>query len=110
MTYVFSFEKLIVWQKAKDLVVWSYSVTKVLPDSEKFGLVSQINRAVVSVSANIAEGNSRETNKDKIRFLNIAYGSLMETLNHYYILKELQYINEETFTEFKLKLSKYRNF
>lgn len=104
MVYTFSFEKLIVWQKARQLVVWSYGITKNLPDRERFGLISQIDRAVVSISANIAEGNSKNSDKEKLRYISIAYGSLMEVLNHYYILKDLHLIDNNTFDELKEKI------
>lgn len=101
MTYQFSFEKLVVWQKARSFVLWSYEITSTLPQEEKFGLTSQINRAAVSISANIAEGNSKNTNKEKLRYISLAYGSLMEVLNHYFILFDLKYIDEKTFSSSK---------
>ncbi len=69
------FKDFIVWQKGRVLVKEVYQLTKSLPDNEKYGLTSQINRAVVSIPANIAEGSGRKTNLDFCRFLDIANGS-----------------------------------
>lgn len=87
-----SFEDLIVWQKAHQLVLEIYKITDDFPSEEKFGLVSQMRRAVVSVPANITEGFRKRGIKDKLNFYNIAQGSLDE-LNYYIILsKDLGYM------------------
>ena len=91
----FAFQSLEIYKQAKALAVRSYRLTGRFPDNEKYSLVSQINRAAVSVSANIVEGYSRNTVKDKKHFLNIAYGSLMEMVCEYEISKELGYISDE---------------
>ena len=78
-TTVRSHRDLLVWQKAMDLVDRVYDLTEVFPVREGFGLTSQITRAVVSVPANIAEGQARSTSRDFANFLAIARGSLMET-------------------------------
>jgi len=75
---VFRFQKLEIYGLAMDIVKDSYSLTKTFPAEERFALVPQMNRAVVSVPSNIAEGISRGSRKDQIHFLNISYGSLME--------------------------------
>ena len=67
-----NYKELIVWQKARVLVKDVYMLIANFPDDEKFGISSQMKRAAVSISSNIAEGAGRETNKDFIRFLNIA--------------------------------------
>jgi len=74
-----SHRELLVWQKAMDLVDRIYDLTESFPAREGFGLTGQITRAVVSVPANIAEGQARSTAKDFANFLAIARGSLMET-------------------------------
>jgi len=89
MNMEFAFEKLKVWQQAKDLSVYIYRLSNSWPKTESFGLKSQITRAAVSVSANIAEGCSRYSNKDKKRFFEIAYGSNMEVLNHIIIAESI---------------------
>ena len=76
--HVYPFEKLRVWESARQLIREIYSVTKAFPRSEMYGLTSQANRAAVSVAANLAEGSSRTSRKDQAHFSQIAYGSLME--------------------------------
>jgi len=63
---VYSFEKLECWQQARQLAVWTYQVTKTFPAEEKFGMISQMRRAAVSIASNLAEGSSRKTEKIKI--------------------------------------------
>lgn len=88
-----SFRDLTVWQKAHQFVPAIYQITKVFPADERFGLTSQIRRASVSVAANIAEGFSKRSKLDKVRFFNIAQGSLEEF--HYYLIlgHDLGYAN-----------------
>ena len=74
----YSFEKLRVWQSARELARAVYLTTGSFPRSEVYGLVSQCNRAAISVAANLAEGSSRRSPKDQAHFSEIAYGSLME--------------------------------
>jgi len=86
-----SFEDLIVWQKAHQLVLAVYRITSSFPKSEQFGLVSQMRRAAVSIPANIAEGFGKSGAADKARYLNISQGSL-EELRYYLILtNDLEY-------------------
>lgn len=91
----YSFEKLKVWQEAKKLVVDVYHLLDSFPKFEKYALCDQIRRAIVSVPSNIAEGSGRRSLKEQIHFLEIAYGSLMETYNQLLIAIELTYITEE---------------
>jgi four helix bundle protein len=74
----YPFEKLNVWQSAREIAVSTDRATSDFPQREVYGLTSQCNRAAVSVSANIAEGTSRKSLKDQAHFSEIAYGSLME--------------------------------
>jgi four helix bundle protein len=76
--HIYPFEKLRVWQNARELVKSVYRMTKAYPRNEVYGLTSQTNRAAVSVAANLAEGSSRTSRKDQAHFSQIAYGSLME--------------------------------
>lgn len=84
-----SYRDLRVWEKSMDLVVESYRVSRLLPKSEMFGLISQIQRAAVSIPANIAEGHGREHLGDYLRHLSIASGSLMELETHMLIITRL---------------------
>ena len=78
---MFRFEKLGVWQKAVELADRVYALTRNFPDAERFGLTSQMRRAAVSVSSNVAEGSGRSSDKDFAHFVEIAYGSLMEVVS-----------------------------
>ena len=90
---------LIVYQKSKDLVMSVYGILDSFPDSERFALSSQIRRAVVSIPSNIAEGMGRVSDKDQAHFLNIAYGSVMETYAQLDIAHDLGYITDEIFNK-----------
>lgn len=109
MEYQFSFEKLKVWQNSRELVVILYKITNNFPQEERFGLVNQIRRAIISAASNLAEGSSRISLKDQAHFTNLAYSSLMEVLNQLYISKDLNYITEEIFIELKKKIFEISN-
>lgn len=100
---LYGFEKLIVYQQAKEYVLMVYKLLRKFPIEEKFALCDQLRRASVSVVSNIAEGTSRTTLKDKSHFLDIAYGSLMETYSQMDIALELKYIQEEDLCSLKNK-------
>ncbi len=89
------YKQLIVWQKAMDLVEIVYDVK--LPEEEKFNLLSQIKRSAVSIPSNIAEGNGRNSNKEFVRFLQIAKGSLFELQTQIEICIRLHYIKYEKY-------------
>ncbi len=93
---LYSFEKLNVWQKARELNKNIYLISNQFPNEEKFGLTSQIRRAVISVSSNIAEGSSRKSGKEQARYTEIAYGSLLEVLNQIILANDLKYIDSAT--------------
>ena len=107
--YQYSFEKLVVWQDSIALVLLIYTITKEFPSEEKFGLTSQLRRATVSISSNIAEGTSRTTNKDKARFITIAFSSTMEVLNQIIISKKLNFITETQYQELREIINKVAN-
>ncbi len=90
--YTFSFEKLEVWNKCRLLTKKIYEFTSQFPDSEKFGMSSQMRRAIISVCSNIAEGSSRKSGKDQSHFYNMAFSSLMEVLNQIIISNDLNYL------------------
>jgi four helix bundle protein len=77
-----SYRDLLVWQKAMDLAVLCYSLTRSFPKEEAFGLTSQLRRSSSSVAANIAEGHGRENSGSFVQFLRVAQGSLKETETH----------------------------
>lgn len=101
---VYSFEKLNVWQEAKKLVVDVYNLLDAFPKFEKYALCDQIRRAVVSVPSNIAEGSGRKSLKEQIHFLEISYGSLMETYNQLLIAIDLTYISMESVENIKPRI------
>ena len=100
----FSFEKLDVWKRTKEFTIEIYKVTQSFPDTEKFGLVSQLRRAAVSVSSNIAEGSSRKGRKDQARFYVIAFSSSIEVLNQLIISNELGILDDNHYKELREKL------
>lgn len=90
------FRELKVWQKAHSFVLKVYKTTKIFPEWERYGLSSQFQRTAVSIPANIAEGYKRVGKADKLRFFNIAQGSLEECKYYVLLAKDLEYINERT--------------
>ena len=86
-----AFTDLIVWQKAHAFTLGTYALTQKFPRNEMFGLTSQMRRAAVSISANIAEGFKKRSQLDKVRFLNIAQGSLEECRYYLILAKDLGY-------------------
>lgn len=104
MDYKYSFEKLDVWQEARKFVTEIYKVSGTFPSEEKFGLCSQLQRASVSVVSNIAEGVSRQSDKEKIRFIEISYGSLMEVYCQLYISLDLKYLTIDQFETCKMRI------
>ena len=98
-----SYRDLIVWQKAMELVKLVYDLTKKFPKEELFGLTLQIRKAVVSVPSNIAEGQGRNSTRDFLRHLSIAYGSLMETETQDLVAEMQQYITADESQEVLLR-------
>jgi len=92
------FTDLIVWQRSHALVLQVYRLTKSFPSDERFGLTSQLRRAVLSVPTDIAEGSKRQTNPEYARFLNIAEGSLAETEYLLMVSRDLGYLSAATTT------------
>jgi len=105
----YSFEKLEVWQLSKELTKEIYRISNTFPRNEQYGIISQIRRASFSITNNLAEGNSRNSIKDKTRFLEIAFGSLMEVLNILIIVNELEFITNESLTDFRKKINEIGN-
>jgi four helix bundle protein len=92
---VTSYRDLVVWARAMDIVVVCYNLTKQIPQSEIYGLTSQIRRAAVSIPANIAEGHGRRNLGEYIQHLSIANGSLKELETHLLIAGRLHYVKDD---------------
>jgi four helix bundle protein len=90
---------LRAWQEGHILVVNVYRATDSFPKNEQFGLTSQIRRAVISITSNIAEGLSRQTRADKIHFYIMAHGSATEVQNQLLAARDIGYLNKETFID-----------
>lgn len=105
----FYFEKLDVWQNSREFVKQIYEITNSFPEEERYGLTSQIRRASLSVSANISEGSSRDSNKDKARFINMSFSSAIEVLNFLILSNDLGFIERDKFQELRLELEKITN-
>lgn len=94
-----NYKELIIWQRGIEIVKKIYSLTKQLPNDEKFGMVSQMTRAAVSIPANIAEGSSRSSAKDYARFLQITLGSAFEVQTYLIIVREMKWAQEQAISE-----------
>ena len=91
---IMSYRDLIAWQKAMDLVTAIYRATAGFPRDEIYGLTSQLRRAAVSIPSNIAEGQGRQSTREFIHFVSIAYGSLNEAQTQILIAERLKYLND----------------
>ena len=100
-----NFKELKIWQNSKDLVINVYRKTENFPKEETFGLTNQIRRSAVSIPSNIAEGCGRNSDKDLIRFLDIANGSSFELETQLIIAHELNFLDKENFENLDEKLS-----
>ena len=109
MNYIYSFEKLEVWQNARTLVKSIYLLTRSYPDNEKFGLVSQMRRCAISIASNLAEGTARKTMKDKSHFTTISYGSAIELLNQLILSFDLEFIDQHQYNQIRLQVEKITN-
>jgi len=93
------FKELLAWKKSYSLALEIYKVTKSYPKDELYGIVSQIRRASVSISANVAEGYEKKYKKEYMRFLYISRGSLGEVETFLLFSKDLQYISQEVYDQ-----------
>lgn len=109
MAYEYPFEKLIVWKDSRELVKQVYKLTKIYPESEKFGLVSQMRRCSISVSSNIAEGSSRRTGKDQAHFYQMATSSVVELLNQLILSVNLEFLESQRLAELRPLIEKISN-
>ena len=109
MVYKYGFEKLTVWHEAKDFALVIYKLSAKFPKSEKFGLITQLRRASISICANLAEGSCYESPKQQARFSTIAFGSAVEIINHLIIALELDLITEKTYLDLRKHLERITN-
>lgn len=100
-----NFRKLIVWQLSIQFVEQIYSLTAKFPNEEKYGLTSQILRSAVSIPSNIAEGSSRNSQKDFVRFLSIAIGSSFELETQLLIAHKINLIENDSYSEIAQNLN-----
>jgi four helix bundle protein len=106
----YSFEKLDAWIMSKDLVKDIYILTRNFPKEELFGLTSQIRRASVSIASNLAEGSSRTSPKDQVRFYVISFSSLVEVINQLIISHDSGFVSNEDYIKLRSKIEKLSNF
>lgn len=99
----FTFEKLDVWHKSRSLVKEIYSLINAFPNFERYALAVQLRRAAISVPSNIAEGSGRPSPKERVRYVEIAYGSLMEAYNQLLLAGDLGYIEVSRIESLKPK-------
>lgn len=95
--YQYSFEKLEVWQVARKLTRQIYEITGSFPAEERFGLVSQMRRAAVSVGSNIAEGATRTSARDQAHFYQLGFGSLVELISQLILSCDLGFLTQENY-------------
>jgi four helix bundle protein len=103
------FEKLDVWQDARAFVKSIYEMTTDFPTEEMYGLISQLRRASVSITANIAEGMSRKTEKDKARFINLAFSSAIELVNLLILANDMKLLENEKYELMRSEIEKITN-
>jgi four helix bundle protein len=105
----YSFESLDVWQKSRELVNKIYLLSGDFPIEERYSLTQQLRRASLSITCNLAEGNSRKSGKEQARYTEVAYGSLLEVLNLLILATDLQFIAEEKQSDFRLLITEIGN-
>lgn len=90
-----TFTDLNAWKKSHELVLFTYKITDSFPKKEIFSLTNQMRRAAISITSNIAEGFSRQSYKEKIRFYSIALGSLTELQSQFLVARDVRYMKKE---------------
>lgn len=104
-----NFKELKIWKDSIDMAVDTYKMTKLFPDTEKFGLISQMNRCSISISSNIAEGSGRNNQKEFKQFLGIALGSACELESQMIVSQRLEFISEGILKQQSEKLTHLQN-
>ena len=105
MRGLFSYRKLVVYQHSRRYVKTLYLLMKKFPAEEKYALCDQIRRAAVSITSNIAEGMGRVSEKDKLHFIEFAFGSLYETMSQIEIALDLEYITQEEYNDVEYQVT-----
>jgi four helix bundle protein len=105
-THIYAFEKLTVWEDIRTLNKMVYSLTASFPDNEKFGLVSQLRRASISIGSNLAEGSTRTSSKDQAHFYQIAYSSSIEVLSQLVVSYDLNIIAKDDYVQVRDQIEK----
>jgi four helix bundle protein len=106
----FGFENLIIWQKSHQFAVRIYDVIRSFPQEEFLGLTSQLRTAVVAIATNIAKGNEKYHNDDKLWFFTLAEEAMIETDYYLILAKSLEYISEEDYKGLKEELGTVQKF
>lgn len=104
-----NFRKLEIWKLSISISIEIYGITKTFPNSEVYGLTTQLQRASVSIPSNISEGTARGTDKHFIQFLEAALGSAYEMESQLIIASEIKYISEEQFKELEKQIHKLQS-
>lgn len=102
-------EKLDVWQNSRLFIKEIYQETLSFPTTEQYGLISQLRRASLSISANIAEGLARSTQKDRARFINLSFSSAIEVLNFLILSTDLGCLKKDTYLKLREMIEKITN-
>jgi four helix bundle protein len=106
MQYTYAFEKMTVWQLARQVVKVIYLKTKSFPKEELFGVTSQIRRAGISICCNLAEGSARINPPDQNRFYEIAFSSAVEVVNLLILCNDLEYLSDEDYASVRTEMEK----
>lgn len=106
MQYTYAFEKMNVWQQARQMAKLIYLKTKSFPKEELFGITSQIRRASISICCNLAEGSARISPKDQDRFYEIAFSSAIEVANLLILCTDFEFVTEVEYTGIRTELER----
>jgi four helix bundle protein len=106
MGFTYSFEKMVVWQAARQVSKLIYFNTKSFPKEELFGMTNQIRRAAVSVCCNLAEGSARVGTKWQNHFYQIAFGSAVEIVNLLILANDMEYLSDDSYSSIRSEIEK----
>ena len=106
MKHIYAFEKLLAWQTTREVTRHIYQTTKKFPKEELFGITSQIRRAGISISCNLAEGSGRTSEGQQTHFYQIAYASALEVVNLLIVSKDLEILMDEDYLHLRNEMEK----